>query len=349
MKRALAIIVPLLLGIPLSLAAAPASFAYRSSEGITLRLPYDTIQSMVPIDLGGDGTSELLVGSPPGFTGQVHLIRQDGSIINSWLAYDAKFKGGVNVAAGDLDNDGIPEIITAPAGGGGPHVRIFDGYGKPKISPGFFAGPNNYQNGVSIAIQRQGDRKPPLITAITNTPSAKTFSAFTAQGETVKSYPFANAADQANGQYIVLTVLKNQKNETITLPKTTQSIERPGKAIVIDLSDQTLSYYEDGYRLGTSLTSTGKPGYATPAGEHAINAKSELAYSKTYGLYMPYWMSFIGGRYGIHELPYWPNGYREGEDHLGTAVSHGCVRLGIGPAQTLFEWAELGTPVIVQP
>ena len=347
MKRALAIIIPLLLGIPLSLAAAPASFAYHSSEGMTLLLPYDTIQSIVPIDLGGDGTSELLVGSPPGFTGEVYLVRLDGSVINSWLAYDPGFHGGVDVAAGDLDNDGIPEIITAPAGDGGPHVRIFDGYGKPKLPPGFFAAASSYTQEVRIDVKRLSDREPPAITAMTRTESGSMFSAFTAQGALIKSYPAIN--EPAGSQTVNLSIQQDSETNILTVPRATRSIEREGKAVIIDLSDQTLSYYEDGYRLATFPTSTGKPGYATPVGEHAINAKSELAYSKTYGLYMPYWMSFIGGRYGIHELPYWPNGYREGADHLGVAVSHGCVRLGIGSAQTLFEWAEVGTPVIVQP
>jgi lipoprotein-anchoring transpeptidase ErfK/SrfK len=53
------------------------------------------------------------------------------------------------------------------------------------------------------------------------------------------------------------------------------------------------------------------------------------------------------GSFGLHELPIWPNGYREGQDHLGIPVSHGCIRLGVGPAQFLYNWAEVGTPVII--
>jgi len=334
--------------LPTPARAGQQTYAFTTDNGTTLLLPYDTIQSIIPIDLGGDGTSELLLGSPPGFVGMVYLIRLDGSIINSWKAYDDGFTGGVNVAAGDLDGDGTPEIITAPAGGGGPHVRIFDGYGKPKISLGFFVGDQSYRGDVAIAVQRMDATGPLVITAITTTNSAKTFSAFSAHGKEIKSYAFADTQNESSIEQVSLTIQKNQQNKTLNIPKITKSIERDGKAIIIDTSDQSLSYYENGYRLATFKTSTGKPGYATPLGEYPINNKSKLAYSKTYGLYMPYWMSFIGGLYGIHELPYWPNGYREGEDHLGIAVSHGCVRLGFGSAQTLFEWAEVGTPVIIQ-
>ena len=347
----------LLIAAVLCVLAAPTQtqaqeqwFNFSASSGVVraeLKLPFDTIQSIAPIDLGGDGMSELLVGSPPGFVGQVFLVRLDGSTINSWLAYDANFKGGVNVAVGDLDGDGVPEIVTAPAGRGSAHVRIFDGFGKPKISPGFFAADSSYTKGVLIDVKRLSDAEPPAITTMTKTENGSLFSAFTPRGTLIKSYPVTTQG--SNSDAVNLSIQHGSATTDLTLPTAAKSIDREGKAIVVDLSDQTLSYYEDGYRVGTFLTSTGRPGYATPVGEYAINAKTENAYSKRYGLFMPYWMSFIGSLYGIHELPYWPNGYREGEDHLGTPVSHGCVRLGIGSAQTLFEWAEVGTSVIVQP
>ncbi|MFA6106719.1 MAG: L,D-transpeptidase family protein [Patescibacteria group bacterium] len=106
---------------------------------------------------------------------------------------------------------------------------------------------------------------------------------------------------------------------------------------------QTLSYFLGGVRLGEFRVSTGKPLMPTPKGEFTISSKIEKAWSKTYGLWMPYWLGM--GKFGIHELPVWPGGYREGEDHLGKPVSHGCIRLGIGPAKTLYNWTELGTKV----
>jgi hypothetical protein len=44
-----------------------------------------------------------------------------------FLAYDASFRGGVRVAAADLNGDGIPDVITAPGPGMAPEVKVFDG------------------------------------------------------------------------------------------------------------------------------------------------------------------------------------------------------------------------------
>lgn len=124
-----------------------------------------------------------------------------------------------------------------------------------------------------------------------------------------------------------------------------------GKYIDIDISDQILTIFEDGKSLGSFLVSTGKYGMPTPLGKHKILSKSKLAYSHKYNLFMPFWMQFTSAGHGIHELPFWKykggKEYKEREAHLGTRVSHGCVRLGVGPAEQVYNWAEIGTPVVV--
>jgi lipoprotein-anchoring transpeptidase ErfK/SrfK len=136
-------------------------------------------------------------------------------------------------------------------------------------------------------------------------------------------------------------------NETIAwsgeLPEIEDKIKI--KKIVIDLSEQMLYTYENEEITGKYLVSTGKAGMWTPLGEFKIHNKNPRAWS-SYGLWMPYWMVIDPARgIGIHELPEWPNGYKEGEDHLGTPVSHGCIRLGVGPAETVYSWADIDTKV----
>lgn len=122
-----------------------------------------------------------------------------------------------------------------------------------------------------------------------------------------------------------------------------------GKYIDINLENQIMTVFQDGVMLDAYLVSSGKKGMETPKGEYAIRNKAPRAWSAAYGLYMPYWMALVpDGKFGIHELPEWPGGYKEGANHLGVPVSHGCVRLGVGPAQRVYEWADLGTVVIVR-
>lgn len=120
-----------------------------------------------------------------------------------------------------------------------------------------------------------------------------------------------------------------------------------GKYIDIDITSQTLTLFENGNRISAFKISTGKYSMPTPLGRFSILNKTRRAYSSTYKLYMPYWMAFTRLGHGIHELPEWPGGMKEGQSHLGIRVSHGCVRLGVGPAEMVYNWAPIGTPVLV--
>ena len=121
-----------------------------------------------------------------------------------------------------------------------------------------------------------------------------------------------------------------------------------GKYIDVSLGYQNMVIFEDGRPLNAFLISSGMKSLPTPIGTFKIENKYPRAWSKKYGLFMPYWMALApDGKFGIHELPEWPGGYKEGEKHLGVAVSHGCIRLGVGSAEQVYNWADIGTPVII--
>ena len=117
------------------------------------------------------------------------------------------------------------------------------------------------------------------------------------------------------------------------------------KTIRIILKTQRLEQVVDGIPVASYLVSSGLPATPTPPGTYKVLNKSPKAWSTAAKLWMPYWMAFSTKGYGVHELPYWPSGYREGSNHLGHPASHGCVRLGIGPAKTLYDWTPIGTPI----
>lgn len=121
-----------------------------------------------------------------------------------------------------------------------------------------------------------------------------------------------------------------------------------GKYIDINIESQVMTLFENGKAGDSFLISSGKAGMRTPVMTTRIYNKFPRAWSKEYGLFMPFWMAILPtGKVGIHELPEWPNGYKEGANHLGIPVSHGCVRLGVGPAEKVYNWADIGTPVVV--
>lgn len=119
----------------------------------------------------------------------------------------------------------------------------------------------------------------------------------------------------------------------------------PGKYIDIDLAQQKLCQIEGQNIVACYPISSGKAAMPTPTGTYGITSKSPRQFSSKYGLWMPWWEQFSGA-YGIHELPE-TDTWKEVPDHLGTPVSHGCVRLGVGPAQALYDWTSIGTPVYI--
>ncbi|MFA5021501.1 MAG: tRNA (adenosine(37)-N6)-threonylcarbamoyltransferase complex dimerization subunit type 1 TsaB [Patescibacteria group bacterium] len=118
------------------------------------------------------------------------------------------------------------------------------------------------------------------------------------------------------------------------------------KWLDVNLTAQRLNYYLGPVRLNVFTVSTGKALTPTPVGTFKITAKRPKAWSRLAGLWMPYWMQFDGAN-ALHELPEWPNGTKEGTNHLGTPVSHGCIRLGIGPAKFIYDWAPVGTKLVI--
>jgi streptogramin lyase len=87
-----------------------------------------------------------------------------GSMTSQFLAYDPRFTGGVRVAQGDVNGDGIPDIITAPGPGGEPDIRVFSGYSGALIRE-FLAYAPGFAGGVFVAAgDVNGDGRADIIT-----------------------------------------------------------------------------------------------------------------------------------------------------------------------------------------
>lgn len=109
----------------------------------------------------------LVVGAGAGGGPHVRVFDWQGNVLTQWFAYDEKFRGGVNVATGDVDGDGKKDIVTAPGAGGGPHIRVFDHQGN--VISQFFAYEPEFRGGVNVAV---GDIDNDGIAEIITTPAS---------------------------------------------------------------------------------------------------------------------------------------------------------------------------------
>ncbi len=96
------------------------------------------------------GLGYAVSGREPGAPTVQIADAADASSIISFLAYSGTFTGGVRVATGDVNRDGISDIITVPGAGGGPHVKVFDGATGLELYS-FLAYAGNLSSGLYVA------------------------------------------------------------------------------------------------------------------------------------------------------------------------------------------------------
>jgi RHS repeat-associated protein len=116
-------------------------------------------------DFNGDGIADLVVGTGPGSATHVKVL--DGisqAVLFSVNPFEASFTGGVYVAAGDINGDGIADLAITPDEGGGPRVRVFNGSNFTQIADFFGIDDPNFRGGARASIgDMNGDGNGDLI------------------------------------------------------------------------------------------------------------------------------------------------------------------------------------------
>lgn len=120
-----------------------------------------------------------------------------------------------------------------------------------------------------------------------------------------------------------------------------------GKVIDVDISRQQLVAYENGQVVFSAPIATGKDGFNTPTGTYSIYAKlrsqtmrGSLGGETWVVPNVPHVM-YINGSVALHGT-YWHNMFG-----TGVRMSHGCVNLPLDSAAWLYNWAPMGTTVVV--
>lgn len=102
-------------------------------------------------DVDRDGCADVIVGAGNGGLPEVKVFSgRNGSLLRDFFAFALTFRGGVEVAAADVNRDGRPDLLVAAGAGGGPQVIAFDG-GTLQPLASFFAFVPSFTGGVHLA------------------------------------------------------------------------------------------------------------------------------------------------------------------------------------------------------
>ena len=126
-----------------------------------------------------------------------------------------------------------------------------------------------------------------------------------------------------------------------------------GKRIIYANGEQRVWMIDEYNELVDTYLVSGRKSVPRP-GTYQIFSKSVNAWATHDGITMKWMARFTRARSGVaigfHSIPRYSNGVpMQSEDELGYYRSGGCVRQADHKAQALYEWAPIGTTVIVLP
>ncbi len=197
----------------------PASSVYTPFAGFT-----GSIRTATG-DFNGDGVKDIVVAAGPGSVGPRVLIYSGatGQIMRDFFAYESFFTGGVFVATGDVNGDGLTDLIVSPDRGGGPRVRVFSqGDINQQLNDFWGIEDPNFSGGVRVAVgDLDRDGKDDIIvaagfgggprvavfsgaTVVPGQRPAKFFGDFNAYEDGVNNGAYVSAADFNNDGYVDL-------------------------------------------------------------------------------------------------------------------------------------------------
>jgi hypothetical protein len=123
-----------------------------------------------------------------------------------------------------------------------------------------------------------------------------------------------------------------------------------GRRVVYCNSCQRVWLIEENAWVLASYTVSGRRNYPRN-GTYKVIRRVNPGWSKT--LRLPYFVGFTYGNttdVGFHGIPLEPDGDPiQSDAQLGTPRSHGCVRQSQSSARLMWDWATMGTKVVVIP
>lgn len=162
--------------------------------------------------------------------------------------------------------------------------------------------------------------------------------------------------DLAEAERLLVVAILDRPGNAFALParRVRPAVTSPPPAILIERSKFRLILFWRGRQKSFAIA-VGQPAYPTPSGSYSIVTKQvdptwfppDSPWAAGLGPVPPgidnplgtRWMGLSAAGIGIHGTPL--------SGTIGTAASHGCIRMRIPEAEYLFDRVEIGTPVVI--
>jgi lipoprotein-anchoring transpeptidase ErfK/SrfK len=132
--------------------------------------------------------------------------------------------------------------------------------------------------------------------------------------------------------------------------------------IIVSVREQTLRAYDNGHLVFWTYITSGRPELPSPPGFwHVLARQQDIVFTSSEPVGSQYWYAptlvhyallFHDGGFYVHDA-WWRLHFGPGSNlpHYDPQAfnggSHGCVNVPLQQMTWLFQWAEVGTPVIV--
>ena len=133
----------------------------------------------------------------------------------------------------------------------------------------------------------------------------------------------------------------------------------PSRLIVVSVQGQHLIAYERGRVVVDTPVTTGRPALPTDIGAmQVLHKDSPWTMRSPWPKGSPEWYPdtavqmviwFTSNGEGMHDASWQPVSSLGPGSQNGPFASHGCIHLPLAAVTTLFDWATIGTPVVVYP
>lgn len=301
----------------------------------------------------GTGHDEIIASAGPGGSPHARSYDSRGNYLGlDYRPFSEDNRGGATVTCANVDGGKEDEIVFGIQSFGVPDVKVYKTDSNRTVVGEWQAYDSNYEGGVQITgadMDNDGDDE--IITAPTGDGTSQ-IRIFEGYGAETKAGSVIYESDFKGGVRIAAGTLESNKKvvSLVALPSKRIIEGRSDlfKYIDVNLSEQRLTAYYDGKKVFDYLISSGLANRPTPPGDFTVYAKFETLHMvgnygegnpDNYDLEnVPHVLAFYGD-YTIHGA-YWHHNW-------GHVMSHGCVNEPLYEAGLLYDWANVGDPVIV--